>query len=62
MVLGLGERLGEQVVEQKKRTRRMGLVVVCVRSGREFEARWESGVGLEARRAHHAGKVVRGTE
>jgi hypothetical protein len=44
MVLRLDERLGEEIVEQRMRTRRMGLVVVYVRSGREFEARWESGI------------------
>ena len=46
----------------KKRTRRMGLVVVWVRSGREFEARWESGSWFGGKKGAPRWQVVRSTE
>jgi len=46
----------------KKSTRRMGLVVVCVGSGREFEARWEIGSWFGGKKGAPRRRVVRGTE
>ena len=40
----------------------MGLVVVCVRSGREFEARWERGSWFGGKKGAPRRQVVRGTE
>jgi hypothetical protein len=46
----------------KKRAGRIGLVVVCVGSGREFEARLEMGSWFGDKQDRPRRQVVRGTE
>ena len=46
----------------KKRAGRIGVVVVCVGSGREFEARLETGSWFGGKKGAPRGQVVRGTE
>jgi hypothetical protein len=62
MVLGLGERLREQVLELEESESRMGSVVVCPWQERDFEPRLETESWFGGRTGAPRRQVVRDTE
>ena len=62
MVLGLGERLREQVLELEESESRMGSVVVCPWQERDFEPGLETESWFGGKKSAQRRQVVRGTE